>query len=39
MAAAQNDSVYDAEQRTSQSTSPVSFRQWCEDVLKPVVLA
>jgi uncharacterized protein YbjT (DUF2867 family) len=38
MAAAQNDGVYDAEQRTPQSTSPTSFRQWCEDVLKPAVL-
>jgi hypothetical protein len=28
-----------AEPRTPQSTIPTSFRQWCEDVLKPVVLA
>ena len=39
MAAAQNDSVYDAEQRAAQSTSPTSFRQWCEEMLKPGVLA
>ena len=29
-------SIYDAEQRASQR-SPTSFRQWCEDVLKPAV--
>jgi uncharacterized protein YbjT (DUF2867 family) len=28
-----------AEPRTPQSTTPTSFRQWCEDVLKPRVLA
>jgi uncharacterized protein YbjT (DUF2867 family) len=39
MAAAQNDGIYDAGPRTPQCTSPTSFRQWCEDVLKPAVLA
>src|SRR6267378_2871150 len=28
-----------AESRTPQSTTPTSFRQWCEDVLKPRVMA
>jgi uncharacterized protein YbjT (DUF2867 family) len=28
-----------AEQRTPESTTPTSFRQWCEEVLKPAVLA
>ena len=28
-----------AEPRTPQSTTPTSFRQWCEEVLKPRVLA
>src|SRR5437016_10233183 len=28
-----------AEPRTPQSTTPTSFRQWCEEVLKPAVLA
>ena len=37
MAAAQNDGIYDAEQLTSQPI-PTSFRQWCEEVLRPAVL-
>jgi len=28
-----------AESRTPQSTTPTSFRQWCEDVLKPRLMA
>ena len=28
-----------AEPRTPQSTTPTNFRQWCEDVLKPRVMA
>ena len=31
--------LYTAEPRTPESTSPTSFRQWCEEVLKPAVLA
>jgi uncharacterized protein YbjT (DUF2867 family) len=31
--------LYNAEPRTPQSTTPTSFRQWCEGVLKPAVLA
>jgi hypothetical protein len=27
------------EPRTPQSTTPTSFRQWCEEVLKPRVMA
>jgi uncharacterized protein YbjT (DUF2867 family) len=28
---------YDAEARTPRSTTPTTFRQWCEEVLKPAV--
>jgi uncharacterized protein YbjT (DUF2867 family) len=38
MMAAKNAGLDNAEPRTPQSTTPTSFRQWCEDVLKPVVL-
>jgi uncharacterized protein YbjT (DUF2867 family) len=31
--------LYNAEPRTPQSTTPTSFRQWCEDVLKPALAA
>ena len=27
-----------AEPRTPENTTPTSFRQWCEEVLKPAVL-
>lgn len=30
--------LYNAEPRTPESTTPTSFRQWCEEVLKPAVL-
>jgi len=36
MVAAQNDGIYDAEQCTAPAT-PTSFRQWCEEVLKPAI--
>jgi uncharacterized protein YbjT (DUF2867 family) len=39
MATAQNDGIYDAEQRTLQTASPTSFRQWGQDVLKPALTA
>jgi uncharacterized protein YbjT (DUF2867 family) len=39
MAAAVDQGIYNAEPRTPQSTTPTSFRQWCEEVLKPAVLA
>jgi uncharacterized protein YbjT (DUF2867 family) len=39
MMAAVNEGLNNAEPRTPQSTSPTSFRQWCEEVLKPAVLS
>jgi uncharacterized protein YbjT (DUF2867 family) len=39
MAAAKNAGLDNAEPRTAQSTTPTSFRQWCDDVLKPAVLS
>jgi uncharacterized protein YbjT (DUF2867 family) len=39
MAASVDKGIYNAEPRTPQSTTPTSFRQWCEEVLKPAVLA
>jgi uncharacterized protein YbjT (DUF2867 family) len=39
MAVAKENGLDNAEPRTPQSTTPTSFRQWCEDVLKPAVLA
>jgi uncharacterized protein YbjT (DUF2867 family) len=31
--------IYNADPRTPQSSTPTSFRQWCENTLKPAVLA
>jgi uncharacterized protein YbjT (DUF2867 family) len=31
--------LYNTEPRTPESTTPTTFRQWCEEVLKPAVLA
>ncbi|MER7500256.1 NmrA family NAD(P)-binding protein [Nonomuraea pusilla] len=39
MAAAVERGAYDAEPRSPRSTTPTGFRQWCEEVLKPAVLA
>jgi uncharacterized protein YbjT (DUF2867 family) len=39
MMMAKNEGIDNAEPRTPQSTTPTSFRQWCEEVLKPAVLA
>jgi uncharacterized protein YbjT (DUF2867 family) len=39
MMVAKNEGLDNAEPRTPQSTTPTSFRQWCEDILKPVVLS
>lgn len=39
MMRAKNDGMDNAEQRTPLSTTPTSFRQWCEQVLKPAVLS
>ncbi|MEU9192427.1 NmrA family NAD(P)-binding protein [Streptomyces hundungensis] len=38
MAAAQNDGIYDAEQKATASAAPTDFRRWCEEVLKPNLL-
>jgi uncharacterized protein YbjT (DUF2867 family) len=38
MMMAKNNGLDNAEPRTAQSTTPTSFRQWCEEVLKPAVL-
>jgi uncharacterized protein YbjT (DUF2867 family) len=39
MMAAKDAGLDNAESRTPQSATPTSFRQWCEDVLAPAVLA
>ena len=38
MAAAKNEGLDNAEPRTAGNTTPTSFRQWCEEELKPAVL-
>lgn len=38
MYAAKNAGVDNAEPRTSENTTPTSFRQWCEEELKPLVV-
>jgi uncharacterized protein YbjT (DUF2867 family) len=38
MMVAKNEGMDNAVPRTPQSTTPTSFRQWCEEVLKPAVL-
>ncbi|MBX5460455.1 MAG: NmrA family transcriptional regulator, partial [Steroidobacteraceae bacterium] len=37
MMAAKNQGLDNAEPRTPESTTPTTFRQWCEEVLKPAV--
>ncbi|MEV4621095.1 NmrA family NAD(P)-binding protein [Asanoa sp. NPDC049573] len=37
MIGAQNDGIYDAEPRDAESVAATSFRQWCQDVLKPAI--
>jgi len=37
MAMAKNEGLDNAEPRTSQSSTSTTFRQWCEEVLKPAV--
>ncbi len=39
MIAAYDQGLAIAEPRTAESTTPTSFRQWCEEVLKPAILA
>jgi uncharacterized protein YbjT (DUF2867 family) len=38
MMVAKNEGLDNAEPRTPQSTTPTSFRQWCEEVLMPKIL-
>ncbi|BCL78941.1 nucleotide-diphosphate-sugar epimerase [Ktedonobacteria bacterium brp13] len=38
MMMSKNEGIDKAEPRTLESTTPTSFRQWCEEVLKPAVL-
>jgi uncharacterized protein YbjT (DUF2867 family) len=39
MAAAKNEGLDNAVQRTAANSTPTCFRQWCEEVLKPAVCA
>jgi hypothetical protein len=39
MALAKDNGLDDDAARTPGSSSPTTFRQWCEDVLEPAVLA
>jgi uncharacterized protein YbjT (DUF2867 family) len=39
MLVAKDDGLDNSEPRTSDNTTPTSFRQWCQEVLKPAVLA
>ena len=39
MAAAKNQGLDNAVQRTPQNSTPTSFRQWSEEVLKPAIMA
>jgi hypothetical protein len=39
MLVAKDQRLDNAEPRTPESSTPTSFRQWCEEVLKPAVLA
>ena len=39
MMTAKDQGLDNAEPRTPESTTPTSFRQWCEEILKPAVLA
>jgi uncharacterized protein YbjT (DUF2867 family) len=38
MMIAKNEGLDNMEPRTPESTTPTSFRQWCEEILKPAVL-
>jgi hypothetical protein len=39
MAAAKNEGLDNAVKRTPENSTPTSFRQWCEQVLTPAVIA
>jgi uncharacterized protein YbjT (DUF2867 family) len=38
MARAKDEGLDNAEPRTPENTTPTSFRQWCEEVLRPAIL-
>ena len=38
MAAAKNEGIDNSVRRTQENSTPTSFRQWCEEVLRPAVL-
>jgi uncharacterized protein YbjT (DUF2867 family) len=38
MARAKNEGLDNAVRRTAENSTPTSFRQWCEEVLKPAIL-
>jgi hypothetical protein len=37
MIEATNHGIYDTEPRDRHAAAPTSFRQWCQDILKPAV--
>jgi hypothetical protein len=37
MMVAKSEGMDNVEPRTQESTTPASFRQWCEEVLKPAI--
>lgn len=39
MAWAKNEGIDNAVQRTPENSTPTSFRQWCEEALKPAVIS
>jgi uncharacterized protein YbjT (DUF2867 family) len=39
MHAAKDNGLDSAEPRTAENTTPTSFRQWCEEILKPAFLS
>ena len=39
MLIAKDNGLDNAEPRTAENTTPTSFREWCEEVLKPAVLS
>jgi hypothetical protein len=38
MRLAKDNGLDNVQPRTARSTTPTSFRQWCEEVLKPAIL-
>ena len=39
MMVAKNEGLDNAEPRTPEPTTPTTFRQWCQEILHPAVLA